>query len=389
LRWFGVDAIELACKLIEFDTSNPPGNQRECADYIADYLKSFSNVRIYEKDGVRNVLAELTFSRGEPTLAFNGHWDTVPWSPEAWVTHPLKPVIHGGWLYGRGAADMKGGLAALISAFEDVSGLEGLEGKLFLMAVGDEETGGFKGTRHLLSRTGLRPDYVLIGETTDLLLKVGRRGIIQAKLKVYGDEMHSSRVYLSYVSSIEICSELTLLVKRLDPGDAGDIMPRTTFAVTIFEAGVKENVVPRVANMHIDIRNTPKVSSRDVEALLKRELERLKEKYGEFKYELDVREAAKPYIIRDSYFVRVLEDIYRKLGLTPTHDAGGGASDGRFFVEEGVRNVVEVGPIGKNIHGINEKVEAESILQTQRIYREAAIAILRSGGTDFARKSCT
>lgn len=375
-----MDAVELTCKLIEFDTSNPPGNQRECADYIADYLKSFSNVRVYEVDGVRNVLAELTFSKGGPTLAFNGHWDTVPWNPEAWVTHPLKPVIHGGWLYGRGAADMKGGLAALISAFEDVSGLEGLEGKLFLMAVGDEETGGSKGTRYLLSRTGLRPDYVMIGETTDLLLKVGRRGIIQAKLRVYGDEMHSSRVYLSYVSSIEICSELTLMVKRLDPGDAGDIMPRTTFAVTIFEAGVKENVIPRVANLHIDIRNTPNVTVRDVETLLKRELERLKEKYGEFNYELNVREGARPYIIRDSHLVRVLEDVYRKLGLTPTHDAGGGASDGRFFVEEGVRNVVEVGPIGKNIHGINEKVEVESILRTQRIYREAAIAILKSGG---------
>jgi len=378
LWWFNVDYVELACKLIEFDTSNPPGDQSECADYLADYLGEFSNVRVYEKDGVKNVLAELAFSKSGPTLAFNGHWDTVPWSPEAWVTHPLKPVVHGGWLYGRGAADMKGGLAAIILAFEEVSGLENLEGKLILMAVGDEETGGFKGTRYLLSRTGLRPDYVLIGETTDLLLKVGRRGIIQAKLRVYGDEMHSSRVYLSYVSSIEICSELTLLVRKLDPGDAGDIMPRTTFAVTIFEAGVKENVIPRTANLHIDIRNTPKVTRSDVESLLRRELERLKEKYGDFNYELDVREAAKPYMIRDSHLVRVLEDVYRKLGLTPVHDAGGGASDGRFFVEEGVRNVVEVGPIGENIHGINEKVEVESIFQTQKIYIEAASAILGS-----------
>lgn len=382
-----MDVVSLAQKLIMFDSSNPPGVQRECADFIEDYLKPFSDVKVYEKDGVRNVVAELVFSRGGPVLVFNGHWDTVPWSPEAWTEHPLKPVIRGGWLYGRGSADMKGGLAALISAFEEASRLEGLEGRLVLMAVGDEETGGSRGTRYVLSQTRLRPDYVLVGESTDLMLKVGRRGIIQARLKVHGDEMHSSKVYLNYVSSIEICSELTLLVRKFDPGDAGDVMPRTTFVVTIFEAGVKENMLPRTANLYIDIRNTPKVTPADVERLLVRELERLKEKYGNFSYELEVKEAAKPYLVRDSPLTRILEDVYTRLGLAPIHDAGGGTSDGRFFVEEGVRNVVEVGPIGKNIHGVDERVEVKSILQAKRIYLEAAGAILgRSGGKTSPEK---
>ncbi|MEM4447650.1 MAG: M20/M25/M40 family metallo-hydrolase [Candidatus Jordarchaeales archaeon] len=371
-----MDVVSLAQKLIMFDSSNPPGNQRECADFIADHLKPFSNVKVYEKDGVRNVVAELVFSRGGPVLVFNGHWDTVPWSPEAWTEHPLNPVIRDGWLYGRGSADMKGGLAALISAFEDVAFLEGLEGRLVLMAVGDEERGGLRGTRYVLSKTGLRPDYVIVGESTDLMLKVGRRGIIQARLKVHGDEMHSSKVYLNYVSSIEVCSELTLLVRRLDPGDAEDVMPRTTFVVTIFEAGVKENVIPRTAHLYIDIRNTPKVTPADVERLLVRELEFLKKKYGNFNYELEVREAAKPYLVRDSSLTRILEGVYAKLGLTPVHDAGGGTSDGRFFVEEGVRNVIEIGPVGKNIHGIDECVEVKSIIQAKKIYFEAAKVIL-------------
>ncbi|MHA1607538.1 MAG: M20 family metallopeptidase [Candidatus Freyarchaeota archaeon] len=284
-----MDVLKLAKRLIELDTANPPGDQRGCADYIADVLKPFSRVKVYDREGVRNVVAEVKFSRGGETLVFNGHWDTVPWSSDAWSQHPLKPVVHDGWLYGRGAADMKGGLAALLTAFEELSRHEGLEGKVVLMAVGDEETGGLKGTAYVLSKVK-KPDYVLIGESTNLKLKVGRRGIILVRLKVYGDEMHSSRVYMDYTSSIEICSELTLLLKRLDPGDEMDIMPRTTFAVTIFEAGVKENVLPRVTNMCIDVRNTPKVTRANVEEVIRRELEKLRGKYGRFRYELDVRE---------------------------------------------------------------------------------------------------
>jgi len=367
-----LDVIDLLKKLVSFNTVNPPGTNQECPGFIEDYLKSNTgaNIRKVRTDDVVNVIASVKFSNSGPHLVFNGHWDVVPVFREKWRTDPFIPVINGDWLYGRGSADMKSGLAALIKTFELLSQQEDLQGTLTLMAVGDEERGGHRGTQAVLNAMpNLNPSLVLIGEPTELRVKVGRRGIIHVKLSIETNSYHSAWLYRKYISSIEICSALVLRLRNMNLNDSIDIMPHTTFAVTRFNAGIAINVLPKICNLSIDVRNTPKTNGERVKAILTKILDDLKNEFGDFHYELTVKEKAQPYFIGNDYIKSLVESIYHKLGLPIVYDAGGGASDGRYFVTKGVKNIVEIGPKAKNVHGENEAVNIPSVYKVLSIYK--------------------
>jgi len=371
-----LDIVDLVTRLIAFNTVNPPGNQNTCADFIADYLNNFSNVKTYVKDGVKNIVAEIIFSRVNKSIVFNGHWDTVPAIVNEWSNNPFIPVVKDGWIYGRGSGDMKGGLAAMMSAFEKLSKREDLNGRIALMAVGDEETGGRRGTQYVLDNYNKDIHYVVIGEPTGLKLKVGRRGIIRVRVKIFGEERHSAYVYEKCLNPIEVASELIKYFSRLDLRDGTEIMPRTTFAVTMVKGGIKENIIPRECEFVVDIRNTPFVNVDRVEALLNKKLQELEEKYKGIEFKITVNDAGKPYLLTKAYIVKISTDVLKELGLCIQYDAGGGASDGRFFIEKNITNVVEFGPIAKNIHGVDEAVNIRSIYQSESFYEKIAEKIL-------------
>lgn len=365
------DVIDITKKLVSFNTINPPGTNPACPSYIEDYLKEVigANVKVIDVDGVRNVVGTIKFSSGGKHLVFNGHWDVVPVFKDKWNTDPFIPVIKNNWLYGRGAADMKGGLAALLKATENLSKYENLQGTLTIMAVGDEEQGGHEGTEAVLNRlSNLHPDLVLIGEPTDLKIKIGRRGVIRVKLKVETRSIHAAWLYRDFDSSIDICSDFVLKVKKLDLNDSFDIMPRTSFAVTRFNAGIAINVVPKICELAMDIRNSIKTNEHIIRDTLTKILEELKEKYGVFKYNLKVTEKATPYFIRNKDLITLVEKVLDHFGLPVVYDAGGGASDGRHFIAKGVENIIELGPIAKNVHGENEAVDITSLKKLVDVY---------------------
>lgn len=257
-----------------------------------------------------------------------------------------------------------------------MSDREDLSGRLILMAVGDEETGGRRGTRYVLEKYDKKIDYVIIGEPSGLKLKVGRRGIIRVRIKVYGEERHSAYIYQKCLNPIEIASELVRYISTINLRDGTDIMPRTTFAVTMINCGIKENIIPGECGFVVDIRNTPFVDVNRVESLISKKIEDLKEKYSGADFNITIREAGKPYLLNKTNIVNISTEILKKMGLPVFYDAGGGASDGRFFVEKGIMNVIEFGPIARNIHGIDESVNIDSLYKAKTFYEKIVEKLL-------------
>ncbi len=362
-----LEAVELTKELIKIPSV---ARSKEISSFVFDWLKEVTdNVRVIERNGVYNVIAEI--GEGRPVFVLNGHMDVVPANPEGWKHDPFDPVIEGDRLYGRGSNDMKGGLAGLMVAFKRLS-KRSIEGKVILMAVGDEEVGGFNGTGYLVNVLE-KPDYVLVGEGTDMMVKVGRRGVIWTEVEIIGTAMHASRVYEKRRNPIEICSEFSLFLRDLDFDEHFENMPKTTSVMTVIQAGERTNVVPRSCRAKIDTRNTPKVNPEILRNVFTNFLEGLRKKYGEFEYKLDIKELAIPYYLKDTKISKITLDILEEFGYPGKVDASGGASDGRFFVMKGVKNVVELGPRGENEHGVNEWVSVKDLRILPEIYEKIVL----------------
>lgn len=368
-----MEAVELTKELVSIKSFK---NVDRISSFVFDWLGEVTdNVKLIERDGVKNIVAEI--GEGRPVFVLNGHMDTVPASPEGWKYDPLNPVIEDGRLYGRGSNDMKGGLACQMVAFKRLA-RKNFEGKVILMVVGDEEVGGFNGTGYLVNLIE-KPDFVLVGEGTDMKIKVGRRGVLWVNLEIVGKSMHSSRVYEERKNPIEICSELALFLRDLNLEENYENMPRTTAVMTVIQAGERTNVVPRVCKAKIDVRNTPKMTKELLNEIISEFLEELKYKYGRFEYNMEIKELAIPYYLKDSKIAKIIASILSEFGFEPLYDASGGASDGRFFVGKGVKEVVELGPRGENAHGVNEWVLVEDLKILPEIYERIILEALKSG----------
>ena len=142
------ELLDLVCRLIEIDTVNPPGTQQECTGLLKSRMEEFGfDCKVLPADGVASLIGIIRFPKKGPNVCWIGHWDVVPPGPaEAWtVTAPFRPLIKDGFLYGRGACDMKTAVAAAMYAARDLAEDAGLGGTLVLVVFGDEENGGVRG----------------------------------------------------------------------------------------------------------------------------------------------------------------------------------------------------------------------------------------------------
>jgi len=174
------EIIELTRQLIRIPSENPPGGEGEIAEFIAEKLKDLGlTVRVYEfKPGRPSVVGLLSGVKEKPTLMFNGHMDTVPvGDKDLWSVEPFEGVLRDGRIYGRGAADMKGALAAMIASVKAIVESEvNLRGRLILTFVADEEVTGY-GTRDLIRR-GYRADFAIVGEPNELNVQTAHKGLL-------------------------------------------------------------------------------------------------------------------------------------------------------------------------------------------------------------------
>ncbi len=261
--------VALTSELVAVDTRNPPGNEADIAGVCrAAFEPRRATIREVEPaPGRRSLIVEVPHPDGpgpRPTLIVNGHLDVVPVVADAWSTEPFTPTLKDGRLYGRGTADMKGGIAAAVCALDvlEEAGRKPACDLVFHL-VADEEVGGALGTRVLLEQGLIRGDACLVPEPTSLDLCVAERGLLQGNLTVQGRPGHGSRPREG-VSAIEHGATIVLALHAADFGDPDHpLLGRPTANVGTIEGGTSFNTVAASCRLGVDRRLLPGVTERD------------------------------------------------------------------------------------------------------------------------------
>ncbi|MGO3344632.1 MAG: succinyl-diaminopimelate desuccinylase [Marinomonas sp.] len=308
-----------------------------------------------------------------PNLCFAGHTDVVPTGPEEeWKVPPFAPEIIDGILYGRGAADMKGSLASMITAVEQfITHHPEHDGQISFLITSDEEGPFVDGTTRVVDALIERKetvDWCIVGEPSSTntlgdVIKNGRRGSFSGNLTVHGKQGHVAYPHLAENPIHLVTPALTELTNtHWDNGN--DFFPPTSFQISNIQAGTgATNVVPGKLNAQFNFRFS---SELDFDTLKTRVIEIL-DKHG-LRYDVEWTYNGLPFLTRPGELVKAITSaIQDTVGITPELSTSGGTSDGRFIAKMGTQ-VVELGPINATIHQLNECVDAESLNQLSHIY---------------------
>ena len=325
---------------------------------------------------VSNGVTNLWARRGTqaPLVCFAGHTDVVPTGPlEAWHSDPFEPVLRDGHLYGRGAADMKGSLAAFVTAIERfLAAHPEPRGSIALLITSDEEGPSVDGTVKVVERLaarGERIDYCVVGEPSSVdalgdMIKNGRRGSLSGTLVVKGVQAHIAYPHLGRNPIHLVAPVLAELAQTVwDTGN--EYFPPTTWQCSNIHAGTgATNVIPGTLEVAFNFRHAPD-STR--ESLMQR-FEDIVRRHG-LDYELVWTGSGKPFLTRRGRLVDAASDAIRKVtGRMPDLSCTGGTSDGRFIADI-CPELVELGPVNATIHKLNERVLASDLEPLSDIYR--------------------
>jgi len=308
-----------------------------------------------------------------PMLCFAGHTDVVPTGPVAeWQSQPFEPQVRDGLLYGRGAADMKSGLAAMVTATEEfVTAHPDHRGQIAFLITSDEEGPSVDGTKKVvetLQARGQRIDWCIVGEPSSEArlgdtIKIGRRGSLSGRLTVHGVQGHIAYPHLADNPIHALAPALTELASReWDRGN--EHFQPTSFQVSNLNAGTgAPNVIPGELRMRFNLRYSP-VQTLDG---LKQTVTRILDRHG-VKYTLGWHLSGEPFYTPDGPLSQaVCAVVARITGSAPRLSTGGGTSDGRFIAALGAQ-IVELGVVNATIHKVDEHVRVADIDGLHHMY---------------------
>ena len=321
-------------------------------------------------------VVNLWARRGDtaPLLCFAGHTDVVPTGPlEQWSSDPFTPSERDGQLYGRGAADMKGSIAAFLAAVEDyLAANPNPAGSIAWLITSDEEGPAVDGTVKVVERLAARNeliDYCIVGEPTCVsrfgdMMKNGRRGSLHGRLRVKGIQAHIAYPHLGR-NPIHLAAPAIAELAATEWDAGNEYFPPTTWQISNMHSGTGAmNVIPG----HADIAFNFRFSTASTVAGLQQRVCAILDRHG-LDYELDWELGAKPFLTPRGGLVDALADaIQATTGISPELSTTGGTSDGRFIADI-AREVVEFGPINASIHKIDENVGIEELAQLARVYQ--------------------
>jgi len=362
--------LELTTDLLRRPSVSP--EDHGCIDVIAGRLEALG----FRAERLRfGPVENLWARRGEaaPLLCFAGHTDVVPTGPrEEWRTDPFEPVVQDGLLYGRGAADMKSGLAAMVTAAERfLARRRRHRGSLAFLFTSDEEGPSVDGTRRvveLLEARGEKIDWCVVGEPTSHealgdTIKVGRRGSLSGRLTVHGVQGHIAYPQLASNPVHSFAPALAELVAT--PWDAGnEFFQPTSFQVSNISAGTgAPNVIPGELKVRFNLRFS---TEQTVESLQKRVIAILDR--HQVNYTLEWFVSGLPFLTRPGVLTQAVEQaVLEVTGRKPAYSTTGGTSDGRFIAPTGAQ-VVELGVANATIHKVNECVRVADVEQLSLCY---------------------
>jgi len=365
----------LAVQLMRIPSVTP--DDKGCNQVMIDRLAALGfTIETMRFGNVNNFWAR--YGQSGPVLCFAGHTDVVPSGPEEkWSSPPFEPAIRDGYLYGRGAADMKGSLAAMITACEAVIGdsqtsdVE-LAGSLAFLITADEEGAAIHGTREVIDTLEKRNEKItwcVVGEPSSSerlgdVVKVGRRGSLHGKLTVHGVQGHIAYPHLARNPVHQAMQPLYELTQEIwDQGN--EVFPPTSFQISNIHAGNGvDNVIPGTLEALFNFRFSTELN----ESIIRQRTEAILDKF-ELEYSLDWKLSGLPFLTRNAVLIdAVRSSIFNVNGVTTTPSTTGGTSDGRFIAPTGAE-VVEVGPCNATIHKIDEHVRLADLDELGLIYQ--------------------
>lgn len=362
--------LELAKDLISRRSVTPEDGG--CQVMLAERLEAIGfKANHLRFDDVDNLW--ITRGEGDPVFAFVGHTDVVPTGPlDQWNSDPFVPEIRDGMLYGRGAADMKSGIAAFVTAVERFTDEHpDHQGTIALLITSDEEGPSINGTRKVveyLEENNIKIKWCLVGEPTSEkkagdVIKNGRRGSLGGKLIVRGIQGHVAYPHLAENPIHKLSPALNeLCAKVWDEGN--EFYPPTSFQISNIHAGTgADNVIPGEVEVLFNYRFCTEITEEELRA----QTEAILDKY-KLDYELSWKLSGNPFLTPEGSLVdAVREAISEVAGYETELSTAGGTSDGRFIAPTGAQ-VVELGPLNQTIHKIDECVKIDDLLTLSSIY---------------------
>ena len=367
------------------DTRNPPGNEGPIEEVARDALSRWEPEwrRLEPKAGRVSLVAEIPHPSGpdpdRPVLIVNGHLDVVPVNEAAWSTDPFDPHVSDGRLYGRGTADMKGGIAAAVCALETLERASVEPGcDIVFHLVADEERGGALGTKVLLDEGLIKGDACLIPEPTDLQLCVAERGLLQALISVEGRPGHGSRPREG-ISAIENAAKLVLALHAADYGDdEHPLLGRPTANVGTISGGSTFNTVAETCVIGLDRRTLPGATLEGTEKEVRRLIEAAGVEGLRYRFDVDTFGEASE-MAHDNPWVRTVGDaVARATGSRPETIGMTFTTDARFVRNQARIPTVVCGPGAvEQAHGNDEYVTVERLVDATAAFAELYAAFRR------------
>ena len=370
------DTLQLARQLIAYRSITPADGG--CLSLVASRLAAagFRCERI-DRGPVGNLWARHGSSG--PLVCLAGHIDVVPPGPlEEWTSDPFTPTEREGLLYGRGAADMKGSVAAMITAAERASTKAADRGSIAVLLTSDEEGDAVDGTAAVVStlrERGETIDACIIGEPTSAerfgdTIKNGRRGSLNGRLRVHGQQCHIAYPERGRNPIHDAAGALAELVAaEWDRGN--DYFQPTSFQISNVQAGTgASNIIPGILDAWFNFRFSPETSAPALQSRVREILDR-----NRLRYDLEWTVIGEPFLTPRGALVDALSASVRSVtGVEPALSTSGGTSDGRFLARL-AREVVEFGPLNDSIHKIDEHVRIADLEPLSTIYERTILAV--------------
>lgn len=399
------ELISVLCELISVPTPDPPGDNNDaCVRVLADYMKSLgAKVTVVQVPGESlprdpstgkplsrpNLLAEIAGSESAPILHLNGHYDVVPAGGE-WRSDPYKPEVREGRVYGRGAHDMKSGIAAMMVAAKALK-LEKvrLDGTLSFSFVPDEEKDGEAGAKFLTEQKKIQADYCIVGESsgsTDFY--IGHRGCLWLEITTFGKSAHGSRPWLginAFDKMVALTQEINAKIKpvliqgedtTIDMAAAAQTGTITLGGKVI--TGELPNVVPPRCTMTVDRRLAPGETVQKAMDDFRSLVEGLKKRDSKFAADLKVISRYEPCVTTlDSPLVNALKDsLHRVTGQLPGVSVMMAGCDMRYFHQQGIPTVIYGPGDNASSHQVDESVGISALVRAAQVYALTAIRLL-------------
>ena len=373
-----INELQLAKELMKFPSITP--RDTGVMRFLEKKLKRMGfktkilNFKEKNFQSVKNLYARLG-SKG-PNFCFAGHLDVVPpGNIKDWTVNPFRPSIKKGHLIGRGANDMKGSVAAFVSAVSIfLNNNKSFNGSISLLITGDEEGDAVNGTKKVvdyLKKKKEKINFCLVGEPTNPnklgeMIKIGRRGSLTGKIEIIGMQGHVAYPHRANNPStiiINILSELKNI--KFDKGTK-NFQPTNLEVTKINIDNNADNVIPKSANATFNIRFNNKHSSSSIKKRLNKILSKINKK-NKSKYKIDYRVSGEAFLTKQNATTNMIQNVVKKITkVRPKLSTTGGTSDARFL--KNISPCLEFGLVGKTMHKIDEAVSLKDLRKLTKIY---------------------